>query len=260
MINSNLKKSGGRSYLITWFHMIIDLSTERFLIAKSLKRMISERFPNDLSSQRFLARTTVTRPFAACCVESFRLFHQIHESYQSQGNTKPFSLLMCSLNLENNWEKIELEKSFSHSIFQGFPRYSTKKSGHFESSNPPTTNQSTTMYSSKKKSPTSTRTLLSSALMSALSLSTFSFLGREISPKLVGNGWTVTIHPPPWLTSNVQHKGPVQKTIWDPHQAIKFGWKKMKILSVVWTLCCAWCQKLQKPVSCKLWNNYTGPV
>lgn len=171
-------------------------------IAKCLKQMISERFPNDLSSQRFLARTTVTRPFAAC----FSL--KALEFWKSD----PWIISKSGKTIE---KKIELEKSFSHSIFQGIIQRFKKKSSHFESSNPPMTNQST-----------STRTLLSSVLMSALSLSTFSFLGPGPHAG-VGNGWTVTIHPPPWLTSNVQHKGPVQKTICDPHQAIKFGWKKV---------------------------------
>ena len=152
--------------------------------------------------------------------------NQIHESYQSQGNTKPFNLPTCSLKLENNWEKDWIGKEFFTFNFSRIPKIFNKKIGSlwiFESTN----DQSVHYYVLiKKKSPTSTRTLLSSALMSALSLSTFSFLGREISPKLVGNGWTVIIHPPPWLTSNVQHKGPAQN-ICDPHQAIKFGWKNI---------------------------------
>ena len=128
MINSNLKKSGGRSYLITWFHMIIDLSTERFLIAKSLKRMISERFPNDLSSQRFLARTTVTRPFAACfSLKALDFWKSDPWIISKSGKHQTIQFAdVFFLNLENNWEKIELEKSTSHWIFQGFQNFNKK--------------------------------------------------------------------------------------------------------------------------------------
>ena len=79
-------------------------------------------------------------------------------------------------------------------------------------------------------------------------------------PKLVGNGWDSN-HPP---TSMVDQQCPTQRTCTKnnlrPTSSNKIWMKKqLRILSVVWTFCCAWCQKLQKPVSCKLWNNYTGP-
>lgn len=224
MINSNLKQSGDRYYPITWIHRTIDPSTERCLSPSVWSKWSMRGFQGIWALNASWPELQWRGPLLPVFRWKLWTFeNQIHESYQSHGNTKPFNLLMCSLKLENTWEKIELEKSFSHSIFQGFQDLKENMSlWIFESTNDP----QTTHRLIKQKLPTSTRTLLSSALMSALSLSTFSFLGpgdftQARWQRLNSN------HPP---TSMVDQQCPTQRTctknnLRPTSSNKKIGWK-----------------------------------
>ena len=100
----NLKQSGDRYYPITWIHRTIDPSTERCLSPSVWSKWSMRGFQGIWALNASWPELQWRGPLLP--VFRWKLWtceNQIHESYQSQGNTKPFNLLMCSLKLENNW-------------------------------------------------------------------------------------------------------------------------------------------------------------
>lgn len=216
MINSNLKQSGDRYYPITWIHRTIDPSTERCLSPSVWSKWSMRGFQGIWALNASWPELQWRGPLLPVELKASDFFIKSMNHIKVR-ETQNSSICQRS----SRFEKNELEQNTLN--LWGIPRL--KKNEPFESSNPPTTNQSTTMYSSKKK----IAHLDTYFALICLDVGTefVHFQLPELHPSSLATVETVTIHPPPWLTSNVQHKGPVQKTIWDPHQAIKFGWKNI---------------------------------